>query len=197
MLTKLAVQVCSACCLAVLLPTCSVVGQAKSTRADEQTVNCSIKVDPARIVRGRPVSVEISIENVSRLDINLEAVCSFDLLKIADESIARNFSVIGDSYWSPFDISSGTPLKLHIIEPEMLKKGIVVGRAPKDKLHLSIGEGKTFKVELTKLLWNASVLSGWPKADLFDVVPKGRYWLVLRIRGDEEIKSNKVEVSVE
>jgi hypothetical protein len=151
-----------------------------------------------KIARGQPIPVEITIENPSGTDVDLDANYSFNLLKIADDSIARNFGRYGDSYWSPLDIISGNPLKLQIIEPDMLKKGIVVGRVPKEKLRLGIGEVRTYKVELTKLYWNASISSTWPTEELFDVVLKGRYWLEFTMRADKvgQVKSNRVEVTV-
>ena len=94
---------------------------------------------------------------------------------------------------------SGNPVKLEIVDPDMLKKGIVVGRVPKEKLRLGTGEVRTYKVELTKLYWNDSILSDWPENDLFDVVPKGRYWLEFTVSSKEigkQVKSNRVEVKV-
>lgn len=198
--TKRTSQLISALCQTVLLFTGSVVSQVKTEGVSEQPIKCSIKIDAEKIVRGRPLPVEITIENVSGSELDLDTVYSFELLKIADESVARKFAVRGDSYWSPFDIVSGNPLGLKIIDPDMQKKGVVVGRVPEDKLRLGIGEVRTYKVELTKLYWNDSILSGWPADVLFDVVPKGRYWLELRVRGDmkikKEVKSNRVEVTV-
>ena len=178
MFIKRTSQLFSVFCLAVLLSTSSVVGQAKREGVVEQPLKLSIKIEAEKIVRGQPVPVEITIENVSGSELDLDTVYSFELLKIADESVARKFAMRGDSYWSPFDIVSGNPLGLKIIDPDMQKKGVVVGRVPEDKLRLGIGEVRTYKVELTKLYWNASILSGWPADVLFDVVPKGHYELV-------------------
>ena len=187
----------SGLCLAVLLSTSWAMGQ---EGLGEQPLKCSIRIESEKIVRGQPIPVEMTIENVSGSEVNLDAVYSFHLLKLAKDSIARNFQALGDSYWSPLNISTGEPLKLQIEDPDMLKKGIVVGSVPRDKFSLGIGEVRTYKIELSKLRWNASILSGWPEEELFDVVPKGRYWLELTVRSKEigkEVKSNRVEVTVD
>jgi hypothetical protein len=158
-------------------------------------IKTSISIDTDKLARQKPAIVSITIENVSGRDIDLTS-SSFELLRIADEAVARNFSVNGDSYWSPFDISTGTPLKL-IVDPKMLKKGVVEGRLPQPVLHLGKDEAKTFRIELSKLLWNGSILSDWPHENLFDVVPTGRYWLVFEISSNGDHKSNRVEVTVE
>ena len=197
MLSKRTGQAFKNCCLAIPPSFSLAAGQTKNEGAGERSLTCSIRVSPEKLMRGRPTSVEITVENVSGSGLDLEAIYSFELLRSADESIARNFSARGDSYWSPFDISSGSPLKLKVIEPEMLKQGVVVGRVPKDRLRLSAGEIRGYRVELTKLFWNASVISGWPEKNLFDAVPRGRYWLLLRVRGDKAADSNKVEVTAD
>jgi hypothetical protein len=189
MFIKRTSQLLSIFCLVALLSAGSVAGQ--------QSLKCSIKVENNKIVKGQPTPVDITIENVSGSELTLDAFYSFELLKIADDAIARKFFRYGDSFWSPFDPASGKPIKLQILDPELEKKGVVVGRAPKDKLRLSVGEVRTWRADLTNLSWNASVSSTWPHEVLFYVVPKGPYWLEFRMRSGKEVKSNRVEVTVE
>ena len=94
--------------------------------------------------------------------------------------------MVGDSYWSPLDISSSESLKLP-----------VNGHVPKLPLHLKRDEVKGLRFDLAKLLWNASMLSTWPHENLFDVVPKGSYWLVFKVFANRITTSNKVDVLVE
>jgi hypothetical protein len=180
------------CCLVVLSFTNFAVGQKNSANPAAQLIQCSITVDHPKIERKRPTLVSITVENISGRDIDLKTNASFKLLKNYPVAIARNFSVWSDSYWSPLDISTGKPLKL-IANPEMLKKGVLEGRVPEAVLHFTKGEVKTFRVELDKLLWNNSRLNDWPRENLFDIVEKGKYWLVLELT----VQSNKVEVTIE
>ncbi len=73
---------------------------------------------------------------------------------------------------------------------------MVVGRVPKAAIHFAQDETKTFKVDLTKIFWNAGMGSDWPRWDLFEAVPKGSYTLLLEIQSDGRVKSNEVKVSV-
>lgn len=108
------------------------------------------------------------------------------MLTTSDQAIARGFSVLGDSYWSPLDSSTGRSLELP-----------ANGRVPSATLDLKPGESKSFEFELTNLLWNATMSSIWPHANLFNVMPEGKYRLVFKLTSKGETTSNKIEVVVE
>ena len=139
--------------------------------------------------------VTVTIENISGQEIDLKSLCSFELLSMSKEAVTRAHRVFGDSYWGPVNMSDGTPLRLEIIDPKKQEKGIVEGRVPKASLHFTKNELKTFKVDLTKLHWNASMGSDWPSWSLFEVVEKGPYALVFRYQGGGvNVKSNEIKV---
>lgn len=161
-------------------------------------IKASITIDSDTLARTKAGIVTITLENRSGQEIDLKSTCSFQLNRVTKEAVARKHSVVGDSYWGPVNISDGTPLALKIIDPEMQKKGIVVGQVPKPPLHFAKDEIKTFKVDLTKLYWNATMSSIWPKQPLFEVVPTGSYSLQFRMeKRGSNIESNEVNVSVE
>ena len=157
---------------------------------------------------------------MSGQDINLEAFGALKLLRIADESIARDFTVRGDSYWSPLDLSRGTTMEL-VVNPRMLKKGIIVGKVPNNTLQMKKDEVKILRFEMANLFWNDTIWGDWPHKTIFEIVPKGHYWLVfeldlsgkgvllakpehrrepegwVRVIDTNTIKSNRVEITVE
>ena len=161
-------------------------GQLRTKTAKPQLLKCSIAIDSASIKSDYPAIVSVTVENVSGGELGLKAIYTFELLTVSTQAVAREFSSLGDSYWSPLDISSGESLQLP-----------VSGRVPQLPLHLKKDEAKSFKFDLSKLLWNATLLSIWPHENLFDVVPKGSYWLVFKVSGNRETISNKIEVLVE
>jgi hypothetical protein len=160
-------------------------------------IKASITIDSETLARTKAGIVTITLENISGQEIEFESSCSFNLRSVSKEAMARKHSVVGDSYWGPVNISDGTPLALKIIDPEMQKKGIVVGQVPTPALHFAKNEIKTFKVDLTKLNWNASMLSSWPHEPLFGVVPAGSYSLQFEMqKRGSYVSSNEVRVSV-
>ena len=161
-------------------------GQLRTKSAKPQVLKCSIAFDSASIKRDCPAIVSVRVENMSGGELDLKAIYTFELLRVSTQAVARDVSTLGDSYWSPLDISSGESLKLP-----------VSGRVPQLPLHLKKDDAKSFKFDLSKLLWNATLLSRWPYENLFDVVPKGSYWLVFKVSGTREAISNKIEVLVE
>jgi hypothetical protein len=149
------------------------------------------------LTRHKPALVTITIENISGGELELSSSGSFDLTNQSKESRTRKFDVVGDRYWGPVNISTGTPRKLTIIDPEKQKQGVIVGQAMEDSIHFAKDETKTFTVDLTKLLWSDAMHSMWPDQELFKVVPNGSYSLSLRRRSKGvNVESNAVEVSV-
>ena len=170
---------------------------AQKSADPSQLIKASVTVDSDTLARQKPGVVTITLANIAGREIDIKSICSFELLSLGKEAVARDHSVFGDSYWSPVDITTGTPLSLNIIDPHMQRKGVVVGRVPEAVLHFAKDETKTFKTDLTKLLWNASMGNDWPRWNLFDVVPKGSYTLLFAIQSGGHVKSNEVRVSVE
>lgn len=161
-----------------------------------QSIRASIAIDSATLERHKPAIVTITIENISDREIDLNLTSSFKLLNMSKEARARKSAVVGDTYWSPVNIVTGTPLGLRIVEPEKLEKGVVVGSVPRDSLRFEKNEIRMFKVDLTKVFWNDGILGGWPSESLFEVVPKGSYSLHLEMRGDSRVTSNELNVWV-
>jgi hypothetical protein len=160
-------------------------------------VKTSITIDSEKLVAGKPAVVTVTIENISDREIEVDSPGSFDLKSLSEEALSRKHgAVIGDGYWSPVNISTGTPLGLKIIDPKKLKKGVVVGQVPRAPLKFAKSETKTFKVDLAKVFWNDSILSGWPADPLFEVVPKGSYALTFDLRDARGVKSNEIKVSL-
>jgi hypothetical protein len=173
------------------------VSFAQTTVDRSQLIKISVVLDADRLSRQKSAIATVRVENISGREIDLKSTCSFELLSTNKEAVARNHSVFGDSYWSPVDLSTAQPLKLNIIDPKALKKGVVVGRVPEAVLHFTKDEVKTFKLDLTKLLWNASMGNDWPRWNLFEAVPKGAYSLFFEVATSVDIKSNEVKVSLE
>lgn len=171
---------------------------AQTSPSSSQLIKASITIDYETLAQQKPAIATITIENISGREIDLKPIGSLELLSMSREAQARRYPIRGDSYWSPIDISTGTPLKLEIIDPELQKKGVVVGRVPRVSLKFEKDEIKTFNVDLTKTLWNDSILSTWPNESLFEVVPKGSYSLHFRLNnGDSRVRSNEVKVLVQ
>ena len=178
--------------IAILFPAQVLQRRAESASA----LKTSIAIDSEKLSPAKPAVVTVKIENDAGSDVDLKAICKFELLRIADDAVARDFSMRGDSYWSPLNLSNSTPLQL-IANPKMLKHGILEGRVPDEVLHFKKDESKAFEADLTKLYWNESTSSIWPNSNLFKVVSKGRYWLQLTVSSNDVLKSNRIEVMVE
>lgn len=159
-------------------------------------IKTQITIESDKITLKNAALVTISIQNLSEEKIELQAIANFELLKNTEEAVARDFSVRGDSYWGPFDLNSGKPRQL-VVNPKMLKKGIVEGRVVQSTMQIEGKGTKIVRVNLTELFWIASISSTWPYEKLFDVVPKGHYWLVLKLHNKGQLESNRVDITVE
>jgi hypothetical protein len=186
----------SAVFCAVIL-TLANAASAQKAADPSQLIKLSLLLDGDTLSRQKPGVATVTIENISGRDIDLKSICSFELLSMRKEAVARNHSVFGDSYWSPVNPLTGEPLTLNIMDPTLLKKGVVVGRVPEIVLHFTKGEVKTYNLNPTKLLWNASMGNDWPRWNLFDVVTKGTYSLFFEIESGGHVKSNELKMSVE
>lgn len=180
MLNSLVILACSLTVLAFI----DVPAQSQTKATKPPLVKCWIEINSTTISPGKAAIVSVTIENVSSSELKIDVIYSFELLVKSGQAVARDFHVLGDSYWGPVDSSSCTSLVP------------LNGRVPTVLLHLTPGEAKCFKFDLRSLLWNASMSSIWPHEDLFDVVPKGNYWLVFNV-WTGVITSNKVDVVVE
>lgn len=165
--------------------------------ADQSKFKVSIVIESDKLSRQKPARVTITIENLSDQELDIKSICAFELLSTRTEAVARKHTVFGDSYWSPVNVSTGTPKQLNIIDPALQKKGVIVGRVPDETLHFGRNEVKTLTLDPTKTLWNASMGNDWPRWNLFEVVPKGRYSLEFSIDSAGSVKSNAVTVIIE
>lgn len=173
------------------------VAAAQTQSAAPPRIKASISIDSTTLSPGKPAIVTITLENTSGQELEISSITSFDLRNLSKESVSRKIVIVGDRYWSPVNILEGTPTQLNIIDPERLKQGIVIGRVPEVTLKFAKDETKTFKVDLTKTLWNDSMYSVWPEEDLFKIVPKGSYALSLGLqKKGANLESNEVQVSV-
>jgi len=157
----------------------------------------TITIESEKLSRRNPAPVTITIENLSSQILDIKSIGSFRLLSTRKEAIARKHFVFGDSFWSPVNIVAGTPKKLEVVDPELEKKGVIVGRVTDETLHFESKEVKTFLIDPTKTLWNAENGNDWPRSNLFDVVKKGVYSLEFSIDSSARVKSNAVTVTIE
>jgi len=191
------ITTCFVLILGLVLFVFQAVVVAQTTGNAPPQIKTSITIESTTLARGKPAIVTITVENISGKELELTPSCSFDLANLSKETLTRKYERVGDRYWGPVTISNSTPTKLDIIDPEKLKQGIVVGRVPKDSLQFAKDETKSFKVDLTTLFWNDSMLSTWPHETLFQVVPKGSYALSFALSTDRAtVESNAIEVSV-
>lgn len=165
--------------------------------AEPSQLKVSVAIESDKLSPQKPARITITIKNLLDQELDIKLTCAFELLSTRTEAVARKHQVFGDSYWSPVNVSTGTPKNLNVIEPELLKKGVVVGRVPDETLHFGRKEAKTFTLDPTKTLWNASIGNDWPRWNLFEVVPKGTYSLNFRIDSAGSLKSNAVTVTIE
>lgn len=170
------------------------------------SIQSSIVVEKETWQRDKPTFVTVKVTNISDHAVNLLGIYSFELTTVGDAYAMRR-GVTATAYWSPVNISSGTPLELKT-ESEWLKKGIVVGKVPRGAIHLEPKETKAIKFELSQLHWNKSISSTWPYEPLFEVVPKGSYDLSFDIETDtrkgaddiprvSHVASNSVRITIE
>src|SRR5215510_716254 len=96
--------------------------------ADQSQLKVSVAIESDKLSRQRPVRVTITIENLSDQQLEIKSICAFELLSTRTEAVARKHEVFGDSYWSPVNLSTGTPKNLTITDPKLQKKGVIVGR---------------------------------------------------------------------
>lgn len=171
--------------------------QQQKTADAPPPIKSSITIDSTTLSKDKPVNVTITVENLSGQEFDLTSSCSFDLKSLSKELLTRKYEVVGDRYWGPVNISTGTRKELTIIDPQKQKQGITVGRIPQESIHFAKDETKTFKVDLAQLLWNDIMSSLWPNETFFKVVRKGAYALSLRC-GDRGVyvDSNAIDVSV-
>src|SRR6266436_3583575 len=142
---KSLIKVFLACLLTVSWAEC--LSAQADVQAKKASFKCSISLDSTKLESGSPALVSISIQNISGGELSFKSGSQFELLKLSFEAKKRNYDVLGDSYWAPLDLESGDALKLRV-EPEPLKKGIVVGHVPEATLRLAKDEIKIFKVDL-------------------------------------------------
>jgi hypothetical protein len=182
---------------ALLLLTFHGVALAQNNASPEPLVKVLIGRDTFAQTPQSALVVSVTIENTSGRDIDFTPVCSFELRSLKKEALTRRIPAVGDGYWSPVNITTGTPVDLNIIDSEKLKQGVVVGRVPRESLHLAKNEVKTFNVDLTKTFWNDRIRSVWPNQSLSEVVPKGSYSLVFQLQVDTaNLRSNELKVSL-
>ena len=148
-------------------------------QAPDSRLKVSIAIASAQLTRHKPAPVTITIENLSDQEFDFKSMGSFELLSTRSDAIARNHTRFGDSYWSPVNIATGTP------------------NNPDETLHFGGKEVKTFTLDPTKTLWNASMGSDWPRWNLFEKVPKGAYSLEFTIDSAASVKSNALTVTIE
>jgi hypothetical protein len=160
-------------------------------------IKTSITIDSPTLSKDKPVLVTITVENISGQEFDLTSSCSFDLKNLSRESLTRKYEVVGDRYWGPVNIATGTRKELTIVDPEKQKQGITAGRVPQESMHFAKDETKEFKVNLAQLLWNDVMSNVFPNETLFKVVGKGSYALSLRCgnRGIN-VDSKVIDVSV-
>jgi hypothetical protein len=163
---------------------------AQKTAEPSRFFKATVAIDSYALVRQKSAIVTLTIENISGRETKIKSICSFALSGTTDEAIARDFSAAGDSYWSQVYLPNGPPLQLD-------SKPAIQGFLPEVVLHFNKDEIMTFEVDLTKLLWNDSIRGDWPRWNLFEVVPKGRYALKFRIHSGGLLESNEVKVTVE
>jgi len=156
----------------------------------------SVAIESDQWSRSKPALVTITIENLSSQAVDIESIGSFRLSSTRKDAIARRHEVFGDSFWSPVNVASGTPLQLRIMDPELEKKGVIVGSVPKETLHFESREVKKFSIDPTKTLWNAEMGNDWPRWNLFDSVRKGVYSLEFRLSGAGSLTSNAITVTI-
>jgi len=161
----------------VLMMVFSLALHARAGAADFQ---CTIKAETRQWSEGNPIMVEVTLKNISETPLDLAGTWAFELKSIKTESPAAR-------YWCPVEMSDATSLKLP-----------ADGKVPKNLLHLDTGESKTFKFDLSILLWDRIISSRWPSKKLFETAPKGRYELVWRIdiAPGSRPTSNKVTVEL-
>lgn len=108
---------------------------AQKTADTSDLDKASLALDAGILSRQKPAMA--TVENISGREIDLKSICSFKMISMGQEAVARKHSVFGDSYWSPINLSIGEPLQLNIIDPKLLKKGGVVGRVTEAVLHFT------------------------------------------------------------
>jgi hypothetical protein len=174
------------------------VAQKPNAAADAPLIKVSIAIDSTTVSRDKPALVTITVENTSGQELEMNADCFFQLKNLSGESLGRNHSIVGDRYWSPVNIATGTSMDLPRIDAKKLKKGdVIVSQVPKVLLKFAKDETRTFEVDLTKPFWNDSMYSMWPHETLFQVVKKGSYSLSLEVRQWNRVTTtNAVHVSV-
>jgi hypothetical protein len=152
----------------------------------EGLVQFSIETETGTWSRESSFSVGVKIKNVSDGPIDLVGICTFQLTRADEPSMA---------YWSPVNILDGTPLKLD------------AGKVPKGVIHLEPRETKAINLDVSKLFWNRTLSSVWPNQSLFEVMSKGNYHLIFDVEKDTRkssdsiptithITSNKVKIVV-
>src|SRR5688572_14686653 len=192
----MALRFAIACSVVILAFQGLAVAQKSGAVAPPQ-IKTSITIDSNTLAADQAATVTVTIQNLSGAELEGSSICSFHLRNLSKEAVARKHEVVGDRYWGPVDVSTGKPAELTIIDPAKEKQGIVVGRAPKLSLRFAKDETKTFKIDLTNLVWNDVMSSLWPHETLFKVVPKGTYALSFQMSNKGvNLKSNEVEVSI-
>jgi len=165
-------------------------------QAQPVPLKISVAIESDQLSRPKPALVTITIENLSSQALDIKSIASFRLSSTRKEAMARRHEVFGDSYWSPVNLSAGTPKQLDIMDPELEKKGVIVGRVPEETLHFESREVKKFSIDPTKTLWNAEMGNDWPRWNLYEAVPKGVYLLEFKLSGPTSIRSNTITVTI-
>lgn len=159
--------------------------QKNDNPSDDHRVILSLTTESSAIKKSQPFFVTLTIKNRSGKEFSFQASSKPTLNLEAEGQSEEAKKRLGPNYWSWISILAALPADSQIRRREILLDG----------------EEVSVRLDLSKLDWGHSILSGYPSKTVFPTVPGGRYILSFEFDAKEgkefqTLKSNELYIQV-
>jgi hypothetical protein len=159
--------------------------QKSNNHSDDHRVILSLTTESSAIKKGKPFFATLAIKNRSGKDFSFQTSSKPTLNLEAEGQTEEAKKRLGTNYWSWISILTSLPANSEIKRRETLLDG----------------EEISVRLNLSKLDWGHSILSGYPSKSVFPTVPGGRYILYFDFEAREgkkyhKLKSNELNIEV-
>ncbi len=147
-------------------------------------LKCTVQVDNARISKGAPAMLHISLENLTSGSVRVTGL-SVNLVRTQASQVVLG-GIAQGQYYAPIDIDQKSALK-----PVHDSKGRWT--LPKQRVTIAPGQHLEFQIDAAELNWEGVTSSVLPFSNLFGVVPDGAYSEYITAGVEVESNSRRTE----
>jgi len=157
------------CCCTVLALGANQKTETNSNPSADHQVVLSLTTESSAIRKGKPFFVTLTIKNRSGKEFSFKTSSKPTLNLEAEGQTEEDKKRFGPNYWSWISFLARLPRNSEIRRRETLLDG----------------EEISVRLNLSKLDWGHSILSGYPSKSVFPTVPRGRYILSFEVQTRE------------